>query len=61
MTIPTYEVMEALCVIDSGTQISSFLDSYGQQIGKGRNGSSAIYFVTVGERGIVRIWNSEWY
>ncbi|KAG8647939.1 transducin beta-like protein 3 isoform X2 [Manihot esculenta] len=59
MTIPTYEVMEALCVIDSGTQISSFLDSYGQQIGKGRNGSSAIYFVTVGERGIVRIWNSE--
>ncbi|EEF42388.1 U3 small nucleolar RNA-associated protein, putative [Ricinus communis] len=59
ITIPTYEIVEDLCVIHSGTQFSSLIGSYSQLSGKSRNGSSAIYFITVGERGIVRIWTSE--
>ncbi|WCJ27775.1 Transducin beta-like protein 3 [Euphorbia peplus] len=58
-TIPTYEVLESLCVIHSGTQFSSFLGSHNELTRKKESGSSAIYFVTVGERGVVRIWNSE--
>jgi U3 small nucleolar RNA-associated protein 13 len=60
MTIPTYEVLEGLCVVKSGTELASFLGSCNQQSGKRRDGSSSIYFVTVGERGIVRIWDSAW-
>ncbi|KAI5567217.1 hypothetical protein POPTR_013G079600v4 [Populus trichocarpa] len=59
MTIPTYEVLEGLCVVKSGTELASFLGSCNQQSGKRRDRSSPIYFVTVGERGIVRIWDSE--
>lgn len=59
VTVPTYEVLEALCVIQSGNQLASFLHSYNKQTEKSRNKSSSIYFITAGERGIVRIWNSE--
>lgn len=56
-TIPTYEVLEAICVIKSGT---AFYDSLSlQRPKKSKNAMQEISFITVGERGIVRIWNSE--
>ncbi|XP_050224237.1 protein TORMOZ EMBRYO DEFECTIVE [Mercurialis annua] len=59
ITIPTYEMVESLCIVHSGSQFSSILGSYSQLTRKSRKGSSEMYFITVGERGIVRIWNSE--
>ncbi|KAL9382119.1 hypothetical protein Peur_025154 [Populus x canadensis] len=59
MTVPTYEVLEGLCVVKSGTELASFLGSCNLQSGKRRDRSSSIYFITVGERGIVRMWDSE--
>ncbi|KAG7980656.1 hypothetical protein I3843_05G193000 [Carya illinoinensis] len=58
-TVLTYEVLEAVCVIHSGSLFASFLASFYKQSKKKKSVSSAIHFVTVGERGIVRIWNSE--
>ncbi|GMH31616.1 hypothetical protein Nepgr_033460 [Nepenthes gracilis] len=57
MTVPTYEVLEAVCVVYSGTAFYSCLCSV--KCGKTRSVFPAFYFVTVGERGIVRLWNSE--
>lgn len=59
MTIPTFEVVEAVCIIHSGTLLSSFLNSYKKSTKKKRSGSLETYFITVGERGVVRIWNSD--
>ena len=59
-TVLTYESLEALCVIQSGTPFSSSLGMNDENIGK-KCGSQGTYFLTVGERGIVRIWNSERY
>lgn len=60
MTVPTYEVLEGICVIHSKSPFASSLDSYKPQKGrKKKSEAAAIYFITVGERGIVRIWNSE--
>ncbi|XAR71526.1 hypothetical protein NMG60_11017839 [Bertholletia excelsa] len=58
ITVPTYEVLEAVCVIPSASVYASCLDLYKRQCRK-KSGSSTIYFLTVGERGIVRLWNSE--
>ncbi|KAK3020309.1 hypothetical protein RJ639_046521 [Escallonia herrerae] len=55
-TVPIYEAIEAVCVIGS---LSPFIASCIQQRGKKRSGSTGIYFVTVGERGVVRIWDSD--
>ncbi|KAH8485143.1 hypothetical protein H0E87_026790, partial [Populus deltoides] len=55
MTIPTYEVLEGLCAVKSGTELASFLGSCNLQSGKRRDRSSSIYFITVGERGIVAV------
>lgn len=57
-TVLTYEAVESVCVIHSATPFASCLESYNQQSGKDR-GVQGIFFITVGERGIVRIWNSE--
>lgn len=60
LTVPTYEVLEGVCVIHSKSPFASSLDSYKRQKGrKKKSESPAIYFITVGERGTVRIWNSE--
>ncbi|KAK0578329.1 hypothetical protein LWI29_008698 [Acer saccharum] len=59
MTVPTYEVVEAVCIIRPGTLFASFLSSYIHQTKKKTSGSLDIYFITVGERGVVRIWNSD--
>uniref|UniRef100_A0A0R0JZQ4 U3 small nucleolar RNA-associated protein 13 C-terminal domain-containing protein n=1 Tax=Glycine max TaxID=3847 RepID=A0A0R0JZQ4_SOYBN len=51
-------IFEAVCVLGSGSPFASSLDSYQQNLKK-RDGSQIFYFITVGERGIVRIWNSK--
>uniref|UniRef100_A0A803LHZ0 Uncharacterized protein n=1 Tax=Chenopodium quinoa TaxID=63459 RepID=A0A803LHZ0_CHEQI len=56
-TIPTYEVLEAVCVINSGTVFYDSLSS--QRPKKSKNIMQEVYFLTAGERGIVRIWNTE--
>ncbi|CAN1257028.1 Protein TORMOZ EMBRYO DEFECTIVE, partial [Linum perenne] len=58
-TVLAYEVLEDLSIIRPGTLFSSFLDVLNQRHGNGTSDSSGIHFVTVGERGIVRVWNSE--
>ncbi|KAL3837949.1 hypothetical protein ACJIZ3_022540 [Penstemon smallii] len=58
-TVPTYEALEAVCTFDSATPFASFLSSFIQKQGKNKFSSSSIQFMTVGERGIVRIWNSD--
>ncbi|KAB2049401.1 hypothetical protein ES319_A13G173800v1 [Gossypium barbadense] len=58
-TIPTYEVLEAVCVVYSGSRFASSLGAFLQQSGKKKSRSTGIYFITAGERGIVRIWTSE--
>lgn len=59
-TVLTYEALEALCVIQSGTPFASSLDMHNKKI-RQKNESKGTYFLTVGERGIVRIWSSERY
>ncbi|OIW17730.1 hypothetical protein TanjilG_29080 [Lupinus angustifolius] len=57
-TVITNEAVEAVCVVGAGSPFASSLDSYRQRAKK-LAGSQSFYFVTVGERGIVRIWSSE--
>lgn len=59
LTVPTYEMVEAVCVIPSGGAFDSFLSSYNQPTVKKKRRSPEIYFITVGERGIVRMWNAD--
>lgn len=58
-TVATYEVLEAVTKISSGTPFASFVASLDQKSKKKISSSQATYFITVGERGIVRIWKSE--
>lgn len=58
-TVATYEVLEAVTTISSGTLFASFVASLDQKSKKKISSSQATYFITVGERGIVRIWKSE--
>lgn len=58
-TVVTNEAVEAVCVINPGTSFASSLDLYLQQSSKKQSGSLAIQFVTLGERGIIRIWSSD--
>ncbi|KAA3486582.1 transducin beta-like protein 3 [Gossypium australe] len=58
-TIPTYEVLEAVCIVYSGSRFASSVGAFLQQSGKKKSRSTGIYFITAGERGIVRIWTSE--
>ncbi|KAJ8631977.1 hypothetical protein MRB53_025313 [Persea americana] len=60
MAVPANEVIETVCVICSGTGLSACLSPLElQNVKKKRSGSPPICFLTIGERGIVRIWNSE--
>ncbi|KAL9249607.1 TORMOZ EMBRYO DEFECTIVE-like protein [Drosera capensis] len=56
-TILTYEVLETVCVLYSGTTLHSCLSS--DKGGMNKTTSEEVYFLTVGERGIIRIWNSK--
>lgn len=57
-TVITNEAVEAVCVIGAGSPFASSLDSY-RRSSKKHAGTQALYFATAGERGIVRVWNSE--
>ncbi|KAL8538390.1 hypothetical protein ACS0TY_000402 [Phlomoides rotata] len=57
-TVPTYEALEAVCTFHSASPFALCLSSFIQKQGK-KISSSSIQFLTVGERGIVRIWNSD--
>ena len=59
-TVLTYEVLEAVLVIKSGSDFASCVGSLSQKR-KETSVSSEIYFITVGERGVVRLWSSERY
>lgn len=58
-TVPTYESLEAVCVISKGSPFASCLASLSQRFSKKRNDLPQVHFITVGERGIVRIWSSD--
>ncbi|WOK98682.1 transducin beta-like protein 3 [Canna indica] len=55
-TIPTYEMVETVCIIHPGDGLSALLGFTGDN---NSSTSAPIHFLTVGERGIVRIWSSE--
>ncbi|XP_027180585.1 transducin beta-like protein 3 isoform X1 [Coffea eugenioides] len=59
VTVPTYEALEAVCAIGSESTLAKCLASLIQKRLKEKDGSPSIQFITVGERGIVRIWNSK--
>ncbi|MCL7035917.1 hypothetical protein MKW94_024153 [Papaver nudicaule] len=59
MTVPTYEMVETVCVIHPGTHFYSSLGLNGTSSAKKKKSSPPVIFLTVGERGVVRIWNSE--
>ncbi|KAL3497681.1 hypothetical protein ACH5RR_040413 [Cinchona calisaya] len=59
VSVPTYEALEAVCAIGSQSPFAKCLASLRQKHVKKRDGSPTIQFITVGERGVVRIWNSD--
>ena len=56
-TIPTYEMIEAVSFIGSGSELMACLGVEPANI----HGKTDGYFLTVGERGVVRIWSLERY
>ncbi|WOG96997.1 hypothetical protein DCAR_0416336 [Daucus carota subsp. sativus] len=56
-SVVVHESVEAICVIHSSSPFALCLASYVQVLEKQRKGKG-IQFITVGERGIVRIWDS---
>ncbi|XP_010492600.1 PREDICTED: transducin beta-like protein 3 [Camelina sativa] len=60
-TVATFEVLEAVTTVSSGTPFASFVTSLDQKSKKKDSSSSSLatYFITVGERGVVRLWKSE--
>ncbi|KAL6536733.1 hypothetical protein OROMI_026314 [Orobanche minor] len=59
ITVPTYEALESVCAFGSASPFVSCLSSFTQKNGKEAINSSSLQFVTVGECGVVRIWNSD--
>lgn len=59
-TIPTYEPLEAVCVLPTGSRLVSVMNqSRALPENRKKSGAAPVYFLTVGERGILRIWYSE--
>ncbi|KAL6577023.1 hypothetical protein OROMI_011299 [Orobanche minor] len=59
ITVPTYEALKSVCAFGSASPFVSCLSSFTRKNGKETINSSSIRFVTVGECGVVRIWNSD--
>ncbi|KAL6541867.1 hypothetical protein OROGR_011353 [Orobanche gracilis] len=57
-TIKTNEEVKAFCVIGAGSPFALSLKSCGN-IAEEHASSQALYFITVGEQDVVRIWSSE--
>ncbi|XP_016511982.2 protein TORMOZ EMBRYO DEFECTIVE [Nicotiana tabacum] len=58
-TIPMFESLEALCIIGPESPFAACLASLTYPQTKKRNDVPSINFITVGERGLVRIWSSD--
>ncbi|KAH0737203.1 hypothetical protein KY290_035908 [Solanum tuberosum] len=58
-TIPTLESVETVCIIGSESPFSACLASSKHPQAKKRSDVPSINFITVGERGLVRIWSSD--
>ncbi|CAH8317225.1 unnamed protein product [Eruca vesicaria subsp. sativa] len=58
-TVATYEVLEAVTTVSSGSPFASFVASLDQKSKKKKNSSEETHFITLGERGVVRFWKSE--
>ncbi|EPS65766.1 hypothetical protein M569_09011, partial [Genlisea aurea] len=56
-TIPAYEAMESVCTFSSSSQFAWSLSSYVKE--QSKKPISSFQFITVGERGILRLWNSD--
>jgi U3 small nucleolar RNA-associated protein 13 len=56
-TIPTYEMIEAVSFIGPGSEFLACLGIESANI----NGKTDGHFLTVGERGVVRVWSLERY
>ncbi|XP_072988874.1 protein TORMOZ EMBRYO DEFECTIVE [Typha latifolia] len=60
ITVPTYEMVETVCVVEPGSSLSACLGvNELSSVKRKANGSTRVYFLTVGERGLVRVWTSE--
>ncbi|RAL38806.1 unnamed protein product [Cuscuta campestris] len=57
-TIPTSEALEAVCIIRPDSPFNVCFASSTDQHAKKRSDIPSLHFITVGERGVVRIWNS---
>ncbi|CAA6673787.1 unnamed protein product [Spirodela intermedia] len=58
--LPTYETIEDVRVIYPGTRLASYIQTFESTRKMRKDGSPvSIWFLTVGEQGIVRIWSSE--
>ena len=55
-----YEPLEAVCVLPSGSRLV-FVMKQSQTLSENqkKSGAARVYFLTLGECGIVRIWYSE--
>ncbi|XP_059297908.1 protein TORMOZ EMBRYO DEFECTIVE-like, partial [Lycium ferocissimum] len=58
-TIPTLESVETVCIIGSESPFAACLASSKHPQAKKRSDVPSINFITVGERGLVRIWSSD--
>lgn len=60
-TIPMFESLEALCIIGPESPFAASLSSLTYLQTKKRSDVPSINFITVGERGLVRIWSADRY
>uniref|UniRef100_A0A1D1Y6Q1 Transducin beta-like protein 3 n=2 Tax=Anthurium amnicola TaxID=1678845 RepID=A0A1D1Y6Q1_9ARAE len=59
-TVLTYETLETVGLIHPGSHLAACIHRYElTRQKKSRSGPMSVYFWTVGERGVVRIWSSE--
>lgn len=58
-TIPMFESLEAVCIIGPESPFSASLSSLTYPQTKKRSDVPSINFITVGERGLVRIWSAD--
>ncbi|MCO5557503.1 hypothetical protein L7F22_011068 [Adiantum nelumboides] len=57
-TVPVYEPIEAVCIVPDGGQLLQVCDM--KKLEKTKiSGAAPVCFLTVGERGIIRIWLAE--
>lgn len=63
-TVPVYEAIETVCVLPDGSGFPGSASSDGSLTAnsmkpKKKSGGASLRFLTVGEHGIVQVWNSD--